>query len=284
MAKCFGIKTICTTHIITMKKFFILLFALLLAISSHTAIATTQIDAHAYDYKYKIAIVIDDFGSEDRTGVDEILELNIPLTCAVMPGMTNSASDAETAFSLGHEVILHMPMEASLKLPDSWYGPKVIRNYFSEKQAVDLVDECIKSIPHAIGMNIHMGTGISRNKNILSAIMKYLKESDKYFLDSKTVEDSMCPASAQEVGFNLLSRDVFIENHNNHSYAFTKSSMQKAKEIAIKNGYCIAIGHVGPEGGPNTINAINDSIEDFKNSGIEFVKLSEIYNLTKKSI
>jgi len=243
-----------------------------------------QITAHAEEKKYLMAIVIDDFGSEDRTGVDDILSLNIPLTCAIMPGMKNSVSDAERAHSLGHEVILHMPMEASVSLPDSWYGPKVIRNYFSEKQAVDLLNECINSIPYAVGMNIHMGTGVSRNKKLLTAIMKYLKNKNMYFLDSKTVEDSMCPASANDVKIDLLSRDVFIENHNDHSLSFTTRSMENAKNIAKEKGYAIVIGHVGPEGGINTISAIKNSIENFKNEGIEFVKLSEIYNMTKKPV
>ncbi len=266
-----------------MKKFFVLILPLFLFIFQFS-IFNINCTAKAEDKKSLIAIVIDDFGSEDRTGVEGILSLNIPLTCAIMPGMNNSESDAIRAHNLGHEVILHMPMEASIKLPDSWYGPKVIRNYFSADQAVALLDECIKSIPFAVGMNIHMGTGISRNKEILSAMMKYMKENNYYFLDSKTVEDSMCPVSASETNFNLLTRDIFIENHNNHSLNFTTKSMENAKKIAKEKGYAIVIGHVGPEGGTNTINAIKNSIEDFKNDGIEFVKLSEIHNLTKKSI
>ena len=266
-----------------MKKI-IIFFSLFILITAILSTPYVTKNTSAYYDSPLIAIVIDDFGSEDRTGVDDILSLNIPLTCAIMPGMKNSSSDAETAYSLGHEVILHMPMEASVKLPDSWYGPKVIRNYFSKEQAVSLLDECLKSIPHAVGVNIHMGTGISRNKELLSAMMNYLKDKNMYFLDSKTVEDSMCPVSANETGMSLLVRDVFIENHNDHSLAFTTKSMQNAKTIAKEKGYAIVIGHVGPEGGINTISAIKNSIDEFRKEGIKFVKLSEIYNLTKKSV
>lgn len=269
---------------INMKKIISILLVSISFIYFFNTKPTDKTKAFDETKKYLAAIVIDDFGSEDRTGVEEILNLNIPLTCAVMPGMTNSKIDAESAFSRGHEVILHMPMEASIKLPESWYGPKVIRVYNTGAEAVKIVDECINSIPHAVGMNIHMGTGVSKNKEIISSIMNYLKDKNLYFLDSKTVENSVCPASASEVGFNLLSRDIFIENHNNHSYSFTKNAMDKARQIAKENGYVIIIGHVGPEGGINTINAIKDSISEYENDGIKFVKLSEIYNLTKKQI
>lgn len=268
-----------------MKKllylFFAGFFATLLPVCTKPKISTS---ARAESQKLQIAFVIDDFGSEDRHGVEEMLALSVPLTCAIMPGLINSENDAHAAHARGHEVILHMPMEASTPLPESWYGPKVVKNHFTGEQAVALVDECIKSIPYAVGMNIHIGTGVSSNEEILSSIMLYMKSENLYFLDSKTTEATKCQQCATTTGFNLLTRDIFIENHFDHSYGFAKKSIQKAIEIAKDKGFAIVIGHVGPEGGNTTVNAIKDSVEDIKNAGIEIVKLSEIYNRTKKSI
>ena len=66
--------------------------------------------------KPKLAIVIDDFGS-DRHGVEEMLNLKIPLTVAVLPGCEFTTEDAQKAHEHGHEVILHMPMENQTDMP-----------------------------------------------------------------------------------------------------------------------------------------------------------------------
>lgn len=268
-----------------MKRIFclFLLTILVSCISPHLK-SESVLGANTETNKLQIAFVIDDFGSEDRHGVEEMLAIPAPLTCAVMPGLINSENDAHAAHARGHEVILHMPMEASTHLPESWYGPKVVKNHFTGEQAVALVDECMKSIPHAVGMNIHIGTGVSSNEKILSAIMLYMKSKNYFFLDSKTTEATKCQECAATTGFNLLTRDIFIENHFDHSYVFAKRSVQKAIDVAKEKGYAIVIGHVGPEGGITTVNAIKDSIEDIKKAGIEIVPLSEIYNRTKKSI
>lgn len=231
-----------------------------------------------------IAIVIDDFGSLDRNGVEEMLSLKIPLTCAVMPGLENTINDSERAHALGHEVILHMPMEAQITLPQDWYGPFMIKNADSEENAIKTIEESFKSVPHAVGMNIHIGTGVSRNQKLLSAIMKYLKTRDLYFLDSKTIEDTACGISAARVDFPLMTRDVFLEHHTNHSYGFAIDALNRAKKIALEKGFAIVIGHVGPEGGHNTYKAISDMIASFESSGIRLVKLSEIYKLAKESV
>ena len=78
-----------------------------------------------------MAIVIDDFGGYDRDGVSEMLEIDAPLTCAVIPFVEHTKEDSEMAAQNGHEVILHMPMESHVRLPEIWYGPVYIRNYDS---------------------------------------------------------------------------------------------------------------------------------------------------------
>lgn len=58
----------------------------------------------------KIAIVIDDFGNDMR-GTEEMMALTIPFTAAVMPFLPTTRRDAEWAHKLGHDVLVHMPME-----------------------------------------------------------------------------------------------------------------------------------------------------------------------------
>lgn len=59
------------------------------------------------------------------TRTKEMLALDIPLTCAVIPFLAYSTSEAEEADQLGHEVIVHLPMEPHHGDP-SWLGERGI--------------------------------------------------------------------------------------------------------------------------------------------------------------
>lgn len=227
-----------------------------------------------------LAIVIDDFG-QARAGVKEMLDTHCTLTCAVMPGLDYSVKDAETAHKKGHEVILHMPMEAYGKLPDSWYGPKVIRNYDKPERAKELIKECIDATPHCVGVNIHIGSGVCLNKELMTAIMEEVRDNGKYFLDSKTHEKSVCTEVAAATNEDFLSRDFFLELTGNPDYEHAKSELLKAAKLAKKRGYAVAIGHVGPEGGVSTANAISDCLETIEEMGVEIVPLSKIVERNK---
>ena len=226
--------------------------------------------------KPKIAIIIDDFGY-DRQGVEEMLSIPVPLTCAVMPGLPFSTEDAEKAHRLGHEVIVHMPMEAYGNLPDSWYGPIVIRNSDSEEKAKVTLQTAINSIPHSRGVNIHMGTAVSQNKKLMKAIMEQIKQNNMYFIDSKTIEGSVCPEVAREVKLDFAVRDLFLE-FGGTNYDFARKRISEGITLAKTKGFAILIGHVGPVGTTNTAKAIKDSLKEFEENGIEIVKTSSLFN------
>lgn len=225
--------------------------------------------------KPMLAIVIDDFG-QARGGVKEMLSVDCTLTCAVMPGLDFSVQDAENAFKKGHEVILHMPMEAYVKLPDSWYGPKVIRNYDTPERAKEVLKECLAEIPHAVGVNIHIGSGVCLNKKLMTAIMEEVRDQGKYFLDSRTNEGSVCGEVAVATNTAFAERDFFLEVHGNANYDYAKKELLKSAKRALKQGVAIAIGHVGAEGGISTAQAIKDSIKEIEEMGVEIVPLSKV--------
>ena len=254
-----------------MKKFIALFFCLFLSLITFQPLKNVVAEAQMP----MLAIVIDDFG-QSRRGVEKMLANKCPLTCAIMPGLDYSTQDAENAHKNGHEVILHMPMEAYVKLPESWYGPKVIRNYDSEEKAKEKLRECIASIPYCVGVNIHIGSGVCLNKKLVTAILEESRDNNKYFLDSRTHEGSVCAQVAPATNADFVQRDFFLEPTNAPNYEHAKSELKKAVNLAKKQGYAIAIGHVGPEGGDSTAMAIADSIDFIKESGVEIVHLSKI--------
>ncbi len=51
-----------------------------------------------------------------------MLKLPMPITVAVMPFLSTTKQDAETAYKAGYEVIVHMPMEPK-RGKASWLAP-----------------------------------------------------------------------------------------------------------------------------------------------------------------
>lgn len=228
-----------------------------------------------------MSIVIDDFGSFDQSGVETLKLANVPLTCAVIPFVDNSKQNAEDFENLGHEIILHMPMEAYVNLPKDWYGPVYIKNTDSAKEVNEKLDKCLCEFPNVKGFNIHIGSGVSRNKNLMTAIYDFAKSKGLYFLDSRTIETKATEEAASLTNSIYLGRDVFLEADKNRSYSGVCQRLFEGANHALENGHSIVIGHVGAEGGENTAKAILDTLPKIKEMGVEIVPLSQIYEKYK---
>ncbi len=225
----------------------------------------------------KMSIVIDDFGSFDQSGVQELLKAKVPLTCAIIPKVDNSKENAKQITENGHEIILHMPMEAHVNLPVSWYGPIYIKNSDSPEQATKKLEECLKDFPDVKGFNVHIGSGVTRNKRLMTAIYDYAKKHNLYFLDSRTIETKATEEASSATDSIYLGRDVFLEADKNRSYSGVCKRLIEGATLAKEKGHAIVIGHVGAEGGTNTAKAILDTIPEIEKLGVKIVPLSEIY-------
>lgn len=228
-----------------------------------------------------MSIVIDDFGSYDQSGVETLLKCKVPLTCAIMPNVDNSESNFKTISELGHEVILHMPMQSHVNLPEDWYGPVYIANYDTPEAAKTKLEKCMKQFQNIKGFNVHIGSGVTRNKKLMTAIYEFAKEHNLYFLDSRTIETHATEEACKDTNSIYLGRDVFLEADKNRSYSGVKFRLNEAAQIAKEKGYAIAIGHVGAEGGENTAKAILDTLPEIEKMGVKIVPLSEIYEKLK---
>lgn len=191
-----------------------------------------------------VAIVIDDFGNGMK-GTNEILSLPIPLTVAVMPFLSTTQRDAELAYEKGHEVIVHLPMEPQ-NGKKSWLGPGAITEDLSEKEIRKRVNEAVDAVPHAVGMNNHMGSKITSNKRIMQIILEECQKRGLYYLDSKTSSKSVVPMLAEQLDLPYLENQLFFDEQ------YTTSHIIKQANLLVKKldstPQMIAIGHVGIAG------------------------------------
>lgn len=232
-------------------------------------------------FQPRMAIVIDDFGSFDESGVETMLSIDKPLTCAVIPLVDNTQKHLNQLSSTKHEIILHMPMQSHVNLPLSWYGPTFIQSGDNKSVINNKFEKCLKDFPNIKGFNIHIGSGVSRNKSTMKYIYEYAKENNLYLLDSRTIETNATKQACEETDSIYLGRDEFLEADKNKSYSNVKFRLLEGAKKAIKQGSSIVIGHVGAEGGEQTAKAIKDTLPEIEKMGVEIVPLSEIYEFKK---
>jgi uncharacterized protein len=224
------------------------------------------------DKELKAAIIIDDFGG-GTGGVRDFLEGVIPITAAVMPFSEKSKEHAIWAHKNGIEVMIHLPMEPK-KGKRSWLGPKPITVDLSPKEVRNRVEEAIKSVPFAVGLNNHMGSLAVENEGIVRAIVQVAKEHKLYIIDSGTSSESKFPEITEELGVPLLKRDVFLDDISSSSHV-RKQMIRLARVTEIK-GSGIAIGHVGITGRVCSV-GVFESMDEFKKRNIKIVPVSELF-------
>lgn len=228
-----------------------------------------------------MAIVIDDFASYDTSGVETMLSVSEPLTCAVIPCIDNTKQTLEQISKTQHEIILHMPMQSHVSLLESWYGTTYIHIGESKESINQKIAKCLEDFPEIKGFNMHIGSGVSRNKQTMKNIYEFANDHNLYFLDSRTIETNAVTDAAKETGSIYLGRDEFLEADKNKSYANVKFRLLEGAKKAVNNGSSIVIGHIGAEGGEQTAKAIIDTLPEIKKMGIKIVPLSQIYEMKK---
>ncbi|MDH6669840.1 polysaccharide deacetylase 2 family uncharacterized protein YibQ [Paenibacillus sp. LBL] len=218
----------------------------------------------------KLSVIIDDFGNGQK-GTQEMLSLPVKITVAVMPFLPTSKKDAESAHKMGHDVIIHMPMEPKQGRA-SWLGPGAILSSLTDEEIRKRMEEAIDSVPYAIGINNHMGSKVTGDERIMSIVLDVCKERGLFFIDSKINYRSVVGKLAAEKGMPAIANDIFLDDV--HTVQHVSKQLVTAAQHAEERTSCIAIGHVGVFG-TRTAEALKVSIPELQKK-VEFVGISDL--------
>ncbi|HKU67175.1 MAG TPA: divergent polysaccharide deacetylase family protein [Candidatus Baltobacteraceae bacterium] len=209
----------------------------------------------------QVAIIIDDCGQWLDTE-RALIGLPIPITLSVLPHVHYTAQIAQEAAGAGKGVMLHIPMEP---LSHAYPGPGEIKDAMTDEQVRQQTEDDVAQVPLAKGANNHEGSEASADDRVMKDVVAVLKAHDLFFVDSRTNARSVGQAVAQDDGVPSAKRDVFLDNQA--SVAYTESMLERAVEVAKRNGSAIAIGH--PK--PTTLAAIRDLYPKMQAEGVTFV-------------
>lgn len=215
-----------------------------------------------------LAIVIDDVG-QSLDLVPAFLDLNSPMTYAVIPFLPESVSAADLIHARGMPVILHLPMEP-LNFPENDPGSGAILTSLSKREVQKRARKAMEAIPHLEGFNNHMGSKATASPEVMQWVMAAAKKKNLYFLDSRTNAATVGFVEARKAGLPTLQRDTFLDDTDD--VEAVKVQLQKAADRAKREGFSVAIGHIKP----NTLEALRQTLPELKNQGIRLVTLTEL--------
>ncbi|MGQ9470716.1 MAG: divergent polysaccharide deacetylase family protein [Candidatus Aminicenantales bacterium] len=216
----------------------------------------------------KVAIIIDDLGY-DLDSINVIISLNKPITVSILPDATFAQQTAKVAESHGLEVMLHLPMESINSQGNNGSGFE-ITSRMTQQEIFNILQECLRLLPNIKGVNNHMGSLITQDRETMKLILSELKARSLFFIDSRTSNKSIAFKLANEMGLTAGRRDIFLDSDPGPSSL--QKQLQELIKLCQRKGKLIAIGHPYPE----TLSFLPKALQEIEKADLKVVPVSEI--------
>jgi polysaccharide deacetylase 2 family uncharacterized protein YibQ len=215
----------------------------------------------------RIGIIIDDLGY-DPFIFESFLKLDLPLAFSVLPQAPYTQSIAGKARRMGHELILHLPMEPA-DYPRVNPGPGALLTTMRHAKIRATIRRDLEEVPGVQGVNNHMGSLFTTKRDKMAVVMRELKKRDLFYVDSRTTTETVAYELAEKMGVPVASRSVFLDN--DLSSTVIKFQLERLLGIARHSGAAIGIGHPNVE----TLSLLRDYRDKLK-TRVRVVPVSEL--------
>jgi uncharacterized protein len=214
-----------------------------------------------------VAIVLDDLGL-DRVRTAAAIRLPGPVSLSFMTYASDLAEQTAAARRAGHELLLHVPMEAVDRREDP--GPHALYTSLSRDEIVERLRWGLDRFGGYVGINNHMGSKFTADSQGMAAVIAELHARGLLFLDSRTTPRSVGFRLAAAEGVPRAARDVFLDDDLAPDAIAHQLAMVEA--VARRNGSAIAIGHAHD----TTLAALRAWLPTLAGNGLVLVPLSAV--------
>ncbi len=211
-------------------------------------IAPKGVDKKIYQYdvlkQHGMALIIDDVGY-NLPALKRILALHLPIAISIIPDAPHAREAAEMAHQAGAIVMLHMPMEPANPHYRERMDDSFLRGDMSEAMVQKMLQHGLEKVPYVQGLNNHMGSFLTSMPEPMAWVMKFCRDNQLFFVDSKTSAKSVAADVAASYGLTWGARRVFLDHSVKE--ADIKKAWLSAEGCAKRQGGCIVIAHPHPE-------------------------------------
>lgn len=215
-----------------------------------------------------ISIIVDDLGYRFEDG-QRVIDLPGPIACSVLPHTPYGERLARSAHLAGKEVLLHLPMQPA---NDKDPGLGALTLDTNERRLEQLLRINLEAVPHAVGINNHMGSLITRHPGHMAWLMRHLREQPGalFFVDSLTSPHSVALQLAREHRVPAAQRDLFLDRDPDPEAI--NQQFERLIELAHERGAAVAIGHPYPE----TLAMLERELPRLEARGVRLVSVAEL--------
>lgn len=223
----------------------------------------------------RIAIIIDDLGYQKAAG-ERAIRLPGPIAYAILPDTPRATYLAETAYAGGKEVLLHLPLQAEQDRESLEPGSLMLD--MSRDQFGKAFVGNFESVPHAIGVNSHRGSLLTRHPGHMTWLMEEIQQrGELFFVDSYTTANSVALSVALERGVPAVKRDVFLDP--DMDAGTVEREFARLKKLARQQGYAVGIGHPYP----TTLEYLEKALPNLQDDGYDLISISQLIALKTRT-
>ena len=215
----------------------------------------------------KVAIIIDDLGYDEAIGL-QLLKFPIELTYSFLPFAPYTRKLERLAHRAGKTVFLHLPLEPK----DSSFnpGPGGLYLHDSPETQREKLARCLREVPHAVGLNNHMGSAFTEDRLAMDNIMEMIKGRSLTFVDSYTTPKSVGLQAARQATVENIGRSVFLDNEVDEDKICDQ--LELLVILSEKHGRVVGIGHPRR----TTVNALLRCGEKYR-TRVEYVDVLDLF-------
>ena len=217
---------------------------------------------------FKIALVIDDCGVNQYRTKQAIEKLPKEVTLSYLPYAKEIQSQVDMGKEDGHEIMLHIPMEA---VSYNEAGENTLLTSWDDDKLLTQTKKYLDSFDGYIAVNNHTGSKFTQNKDKMTVVLNEVKARNLAFLDSVTIGNSVAYSTAKDMEIPAARRNIFIDHSPEVEYIYKQ--LLKAEDYAKNKGTAIVIGHPRT----NTITALELWIPTLEAKNIELIPVSKVY-------
>jgi hypothetical protein len=215
-----------------------------------------------------IVIIIDDIGYESQR-LERAMAIDPNLNFAVLPNSTRASDVAERLNDRGFEVLCHLPMEPRNRRVRP--GENAVLTSMTDSEIVEATRANIAAVPHARGVNNHMGSRATTDRRVMTDVMRALPRG-MYFIDSRTAGGSVAAKVAREMKVKTATRQVFLDDVQ--SEPAVRRQLAQLSAAARARGFAIGIGHPHDV----TLRVLATEVPQLRAQGFRFVRASQVVN------